>query len=98
MSLLSFALVLSLGAYRLARIITMEDGPFDLAVKFREWVYTRFDENHWINRGLSCPYCVSFWLALLLALLAWQSPQMTILLWLGAAGGSALLFSWEFHE
>ena len=83
-------ILIALAVYRLTRLITMEDGPFDWAVKSREWIFARFNEGHWLNKGLSCPWCVSFWLAVIVLALPAE-----LWLWFGIAGAASLLFSWE---
>jgi hypothetical protein len=61
--------VLTLATYRLTRLALVEDGPGNYAEKARVWAVTRYDENHWINKGSSCEFCVSFWAALIVACL-----------------------------
>lgn len=87
-------LLVGLVAYRLAKFITMEDGPFDIALKIREWIFRRYGPETWINKGLSCPYCVSFWLALIAAYLLAPEP---LWYWLAGAGVASLAFTWEFQ-
>lgn len=61
-----------LATYRIARMLAMEDGPFDLFSTLREKV----GQRTWIGRGLHCTLCISFWAAwlvvLLLPLSSWQ--------------------------
>lgn len=71
-----------LASYRIAYLISTEDGPFDLATKLRGFVYARFGEDSWQFRGIDCPLCVSFWVAL-----AMQWMPRRIQSWLGVAGG-----------
>lgn len=74
-----FALV-TLAVYRVSRLITLEDGPFDVFAKIRG----KIDPNQrtWIGRGLSCVLCVSFWIAGLAALIVGASW----IEWLAMAG------------
>jgi hypothetical protein len=72
-----------LGTYRLAHMIAMEDGPFDAFSAWRDKV----GQSSWVGRGLHCPLCLSFWLALPMAL-AWQ---VSVISWLGIAGGCLVL-------
>ena len=60
-------IVLTLAVYRVAHLITREDGPLDLFAKLRGWLDPH--QQTWIGRGLNCILCVSFWLGLLGALL-----------------------------
>lgn len=61
--------VVALATYRAVEMILGEDGPGDVIMKFREWVYETFDESHWVARGFSCPYCLSFWMSCMFMLL-----------------------------
>lgn len=87
------AILMILATYRLTRLVVIDDGPFDWVASARDWAFARFDEEHWLNRGLSCPWCVSFWLALVVLFL----PPM-VYRWLGVAGAVALIYSWEFNN
>lgn len=86
-----------LAAYRVARMLAMEEGPFELFARVRE----RFDPEQatWLGRGLSCPLCIGFWCSLAMALLlAHQNPAMhrseILLAWLAIAGAQTLLHLW----
>ena len=48
-----------LAAYRVARMIAIEDGPFDIFSTLRDWA----GQKSWLGRGLGCVLCLSFWLA-----------------------------------
>jgi hypothetical protein len=85
--------LIALAAYRVAHLVSLEDGPFNAALLLRVWARQRLntelspgvEAEHWVTRGLHCPLCVSFWLTLpagLLAPVAWQFP----LWWLACAG------------
>lgn len=75
--------------YRLTRLIVIDDGPFDLAAEIRTWAYDHSKDDGWIQRGLACGHCVSFWLAFALA---WLWPQPYLLSALGLAGATSLLW------
>lgn len=86
-------LLAMLAVYRLARLVADEDGPFDVFARLRGAIDP--DQATWIGRGLVCPLCVGFWLALPAALAlgvwgvydAWLWP----LWWLAIAGGACWL-------
>lgn len=71
--------IASLAAWRLAFLITNEDGPFDIALKVRIlFGGYDYDENNRPltsrGRGIKCIQCVSFWMGLLagvIVLLGW---------------------------
>ena len=58
--------VLGLAAYRLAWLIARDEGPFGLCA----WLRGHIDPHQrtWVGRGLNCAGCVSFWLALVAAI------------------------------
>ena len=59
MNALMFAVAI-LAVYRISRMVTLERGPFDL--------FTRMQHvgaaGGWVNDGLNCPLCVSFWVSM----------------------------------
>ena len=101
LALLTTAAILAV--YRVAMMVTREEGPFDVFDRLRA-AANRLPDNaegnrrrpHWIARGLACPLCVSFWLSLLAAFLVTQvagiDPLATFGLWLPVAGGVLFLF------
>lgn len=85
-----YFILAALATYRAARMIAMEDGPFDIFTRLQE----RIGQKTWIGRGLSCPLCVGFWIALIPAIyLASNLPEF-FLLWFGIAGGAVVLQKW----
>jgi hypothetical protein len=103
--MLAFATVAAIFAtYRLAFMVAREEGPFDVFDRLRkramDGLPTRVSHNrvtpHWIARGLACPLCVSWWLALpaglIVALVAAQPLAAGLLLWPAIAGGALFLF------
>lgn len=57
--------IVALAAYRVSRMIALEDGPFDLFSRFR----SKFDKPkgvplNWIERGVSCPLCVGIYISI----------------------------------
>jgi hypothetical protein len=76
-----------LATYRIARLAAIEEGPFAIG----EWVRNRWTQDDWIGRGLRCPLCIGFWVALPAALAI--APGWTVLgwYWLGIAGAQAII-------
>ena len=76
-----------LATYRVAYLITSEDGPFEIATRVR----SLFGQRTWVGRGFHCVLCVSFWLSLIPTILFvwlwWLAWPVAILTWLGIAGG-----------
>lgn len=80
----------SLAIYRVARMLTQEDGPFDAFTRMRAAV----GQGSWIGRGLHCIFCVSFWLAFVAAAMVvdpvlWREY---VLASLGIAGGAVVIY------
>lgn len=76
-----------LGTYRVGNMLTTEEGPFGLFEKFRNLFLT----EGWLARGVRCFYCVSFWVALPLAILLATSLREFCVLWPGIAGGALVV-------
>ena len=69
----------ALSCYRLAQLVTLDDGPADVFLRLREiaGAYQYGDDGRparSIGRLLACPFCVGMWLATPCAALAtWPS-------------------------
>ena len=79
----------TLATYRVAHMITAEDGPFELCLRWRSWLYEKLGDGHWLTIGFGCVLCVSFWLAWLAAL--WVSDILYPLAALSIAGAVLVL-------
>ena len=79
----------SLIVYRLATDLALMDGPFGAYAKMRGWVATRSWLPWWVQDGVICPVCWSFWMALP-AGLALDLSVMGLVYWLAIAGAVAL--------
>lgn len=71
--------------YRLSTDLAWETGPGALYEHWRGWVIQRYGPDDWRSEGVSCPICVSFWIALPAAFL-WGPLH-----WLGIAGAASFL-------
>lgn len=89
------ATLASLAIYRVARMVAEEDGPAFVFKRLRD----RFTDQHSsIALGLRCTYCISFWVALPIAVWlvvfggwdAWLFP----IWWLGLAGAAVKLYEY----
>ena len=79
---------IALATWRLAYLITHEDGPFDLAVRFRR----RFP----LGGLTSCIYCVSVWAAALVyAALLIEHPAADFIVYTLAGSGGAMML-WRY--
>jgi len=94
--------VAALAVYRAARMMALEDGPFDVFALWRGWVFVKFG-NGWINAGVNCPLCLSFWLGQLAAwLVGWmvggtgvQLVVWLILMGMALSGAATWLYKLE---
>lgn len=85
-----------LGVFFWARTIALMDGPFGLCA----WVRERVDplQQTWVGRGLNCPICVGFWIALIASgFLPYGTGPLWLLTWFGLAGANALLHLWSIQ-
>lgn len=94
---LATVLIAGMAAARVGVLIAVEDGPADVCLNLRAWAGKTFSAtevmegaliDHWVVRGLHCPWCVGFWAALPLLLLL---PVAPILIWWLAAAAILLL-------
>jgi len=74
-----------LATWRLAHLISREDGPFDLIVRLR----VRAGSGA-LGRLMDCPYCLSLWIAVPFAFLLAQGPFAWCASWLAISGGASL--------
>lgn len=89
-----------LAVYRLALMITSETGPGAVFRRFRDWIGKRFPaknyQQHWIDEGVNCPWCVSFWLSWIAALVFTRPANVVdyCLTALGIAGATVALLQY----
>lgn len=77
-----------LAAWRVTRLLVVEDGPADLLARLRR----RFAAIH-LGRVVECFYCASVWIALPFAWWAVGGIAERIVAWLAISGGACLLES-----
>lgn len=87
-TLSSFALAV-LAVYRVAYLIAEDEGPMSLMANLR----ARLDPQRvtWVGRGIRCPMCVSFWLALVAGVVVGGLAPVSIVYGLAIAGAVLLL-------
>jgi hypothetical protein len=81
-----------LAVYRVARMVALEDGPGNV---FQDVRGALLRAPAWVQKGMSCPLCLGFWLALVPALVvvwAFGLWLWVVGLWLAIAGGQAFLW------
>lgn len=80
--------------YRVARMVALEEGPLGLFDKWRDAIGKAAPDS-WLSRGVNCPYCLSFWLALPAALWLATGGVQALVLWFSLAGGASYLQATE---
>lgn len=95
LDLLRFVLA-SFACYRLAELVTVDDGPGDvlLQIRARLGAYDLDDDGRpatSLGRAIICPYCVGIWLAFFIAFAVGPLDWQLLLWWLAIAGGQAFL-------
>ena len=92
-------IVLGLAVWRVASIISNEEGPFDIFGRLRLWA-GEYEVNNirsattWYGKGLTCIFCVSVWFGFLFFGLYMLNASLGLYLALPFAL-SALAIGWE---
>jgi len=76
-----------LAVWRITHLVTDEDGPFDIVVRFRKL----FGQGFWGNL-LDCFYCLSLWVSMPFAFALGNNWTDGIIIWLALSGGACLLY------
>jgi len=79
-------LVLLVAVWRVTHLISAEDGPFDLIIRFRRLLGTSF-----LGKLMDCFYCLSIWVGVLCSIFAATNVAEIIALALYYSGASILL-------
>ena len=87
-----------LSAYRLAELISVDDGPFKVFDRLRRWAGRNSTKSQFHNTFadlLHCPFCTGVWFSFAVALLVFlpSVPGDFVLLVFGIAGAQAFLES-----
>lgn len=94
---ISFA-VMSFICYRISRMIALEEGPFEVFTTLRTFFYEH-NAPEWLRRGIICPLCISFWIAIPLAVLMVYSNHYDwytfFYLWFALSGVASFLYKIE---
>jgi len=76
-----------LAVWRLSHLLSQEDGPFDLVIKFRKLFGQGF-----FGSLLDCFYCLSMWVSIPFAVWLAGTWQEGVVIWLALSGGACILF------
>lgn len=82
--------------YRLARLVSRDDGPMFLFEHIRQWANEKAEGEaynlgkwHSLSEGLSCPYCLGVWFSLpLVVLVLWPTTLGDVFLVLMTISGA----------
>lgn len=89
-------IVSALAAYRMARMVVSETGPFAIFARLRRHIDPQ--QKTWIGIGLNCPYCIGLWSSLLFYWLLAYNQNTTaqfLINVLAIAGVQTIIQSWE---
>jgi hypothetical protein len=86
--------------YRLSRLISIDTGPYDMCMLFREFLgkkaaeYGMVGNRTWrmLAELTNCPYCNGAWIALVLSFI-FKFDYPWWLIWLAIAGAQSFLVS-----
>jgi hypothetical protein len=89
-------IVSALAAYRMARMMFSETGPFAIFARMRRYIDPQ--QKTWVGIGLNCPYCLGLWSSLLFYWLLEYNQNTTahfLINVLAIAGIQTIIQSWE---
>lgn len=82
-----------LAVWRATVMVTEDEGPFSVFARLRDHLDPY--QKTWVGRGINCPWCVSWWVALVAATWLWYFGFIALptlpLWWFGLSGGSGAL-------
>ena len=97
-------IVLSFATYRLAQLISDDDGPMSVFGRIRQWTDSKAkaeqEQGHgliWqsVNDGLHCHFCTGVWIAIALGVVYAGLTWYTLVYILAIAGIQAWLEGWK---
>lgn len=84
--------------YRIARMLAIEEGPFELFLSLRGLLYEKYPKQ-WVANGVTCPVCLSFWTAIPVAVLLYLQLHLDwyaiLWLWFALSGIATFLYKLE---
>jgi hypothetical protein len=83
-----------LAVYRVAVMVSSEKGPFAIFEGLRDLVGKTFPPKNgkqsWVDQGINCPLCISFWLGFAAAPIVRPSSVYEFVLYALAISGGAV--------
>lgn len=90
-------LTLSLATWLIAHIIVKLNSPFNIIKALRDKAIARGTEPGSIGEALTCIYCVSVWVGIIVVLV-WLSPAREVVYPFAVAGGGLMLWRYTGGE
>lgn len=91
--------------YRLAELIAVDDWPFFIMNRIRGWVDAKskaeqeagIKKGKWesFSDGINCPFCIGFWMAIIIGVVYAGLTWYTLVYILAIAGVQSWLESWK---
>ncbi len=79
--------VCTMAVWRITHLLSQEDGPFDVVLRFRKLFGQGFFGNL-----LDCFYCLSLWIAVPFAFYLCNEWLQGFIIWMALSGAACLLF------
>jgi hypothetical protein len=77
-------------------MVALERGPFDLFERIRGWSFIHLSKESWLNDGINCPLCLSFWFGLIAtAFRPFTTWVNFVFTWLALSGAATFLVKLE---
>jgi hypothetical protein len=76
----------ALAAYRVARMLAAETGPFAWFSKWRGAMMVRFPKSKVVAEGVFCPLCIGFYVAAVMLGLTYIDYVVFLVIWQAVAG------------
>ena len=80
-------LLSTLAVWRVSHLLSQEDGPFDLVIRFRKLFGQGF-----FGSLLDCFFCLSMWVSVPFAVWLAADWKEGVVTWLALSGGACILF------
>lgn len=80
-------IISAFAVWRISHLLSQEDGPFDIIIKFRKLFGYGF-----LGDLLDCFYCVSVWVSIPFAAILCGEWLEGIVIWLALSGSACFLF------
>jgi hypothetical protein len=80
-----YLFIFSFCVYRISFLLSEEDGPFGLVIKFRKLL-----GKSWLGKLMDCFYCTSIWISFLLVFIFVKGELMTLVMESFATSGAAI--------